>query len=75
MKIADEKETPKARYVLINGDYVIGFVYIESKHGRTIVLRQDLDLDSPLLVYDRETQKNVDSIDFITFLRDRLPTS
>lgn len=67
------KTSYKLKYVIINGDDLLGYVYESEEFGRTIVIEKELDFNFPVKIWNTETQEVLGETDFKKFIFDILP--
>ena len=63
----------KAKYFLYNEDSVIAIVYENEKYGRTMVITGRINPNSDIKLYDRESSKTINEVDFKEYLCSLLP--
>jgi hypothetical protein len=66
--------TNKAKYILVNGDYVMGIVYESDTYGRTLVLERHLNPNYPLQIHEiHGNPVIVKDVDLMEFIHSLLP--
>lgn len=61
------------KYVIMNGDSVIGFIWEDDKLGRSIVVNDKIDLRYSVELYDRDKLEKVSDVNFVNFIWNMLP--
>jgi hypothetical protein len=67
-------EDNKPKYVIINGDEIVGTIYFSEKYGRTIVFTRGINIEEPVRIYDNSLFENVVDVDFLSFIQSMIPT-
>jgi len=65
----------KLKYIIVNGDGVLGMVYENEKYGRTMVIQGNIDSNFPIQIFDYENN-NVqvsETTEVFEFLHGLLP--
>jgi hypothetical protein len=66
--------TNKAKYIIINGDYIIGIVYESEKYGRTLVLQEKINPNFDLEIHKiGKDSGKINSADLMEFIHSLLP--
>jgi len=65
--------TNEFKYAVTNGDSVIAIIYEHEKYGRTVVILEKLDLNSPVTIWDKEANTPLSDTDFLEFIYNLLP--
>lgn len=56
------------KYVIMNGDSVIGFIWEDDERGRSIVVNDKIDLRYSVELYDRDKMEKVSDVNFVNFI-------